>query len=108
MSIMNSMFVSADWELPSQFDGFQAARAGLKNGHAPKLASAGTGGSYFIAGADGKPVAVFKPLDEEPCAVNNPKVRLVASSCKASCDEAFLWQLTVSQSVVRAGPAPKL
>ncbi|CAL5224925.1 g7694 [Coccomyxa viridis] len=61
---------SPDHEL---FDGFQAARAGLKNGHAPKLASAGTGGSYFIAGADGKPVAVFKPLDEEPCAVNNPK-----------------------------------
>lgn len=60
--------------LCSQFDGFQAARAGLKNGHAPKLASAGTGGSYFIAGADGTPVAVFKPLDEEPCAVNNPKV----------------------------------
>ena len=56
-----------------QFDGFQAARAGLKSGHAPRLASAGTGGSYFIAGADGAPVAVFKPLDEEPCAINNPK-----------------------------------
>lgn len=61
-----------------QFDGFQAARAGLKNGHAPKLASSGTGGSYFIAGADGKPVAVFKPLDEEPLAVNNPKMHKVS------------------------------
>ena len=66
--------------LSAQFDGFQAARAGLKNGHAPRLASAGTGGSYFIAGADGKPVAVFKPLDEEPCAVNNPKV--ISRSCQ--------------------------
>ncbi|CAL8472363.1 g11906 [Coccomyxa elongata] len=62
------------------FDGFQAARAGLKNGHAPKLASSGTGGSYFIAGADGKPVAVFKPLDEEPLAVNNPKMHKGDSS----------------------------
>ena len=63
--------------LCAQFDGFQAARAGLKNGHAPKLATSGTGGSYFIAGADGKPVAVFKPLDEEPLAVNNPKMHKV-------------------------------
>ena len=31
-----------------QFDGFQAARAGLKK-HAPQLAASGTGGSYFIA-----------------------------------------------------------
>ena len=31
-----------------QFNGFQAARAGLKK-HAPQLASSGTGGSYFIA-----------------------------------------------------------
>lgn len=69
----------------SQFDGFQAARAGLKSGHAPKLASAGTGGSYFIAGADGKPVAVFKPLDEEPCAVNNPKVRPLTQSLLQCC-----------------------
>jgi hypothetical protein len=60
-----------------QFDGFQAAREGLRNGHVPKLASAGTGGSYFIAGADGQPVAVFKPLDEEPLAVNNPKMHKV-------------------------------
>lgn len=65
------------WFGALQFDGFQAARAGLKNGHAPKLASSGTGGSYFIAGADGKPVAVFKPLDEEPLAVNNPKMHKV-------------------------------
>ena len=69
--------------LSVQFDGFQAARAGLRSGHAPKLASAGTGGSYFIAGADGKPVAVFKPLDEEPCAVNNPKVSHLGSFCNA-------------------------
>ena len=73
----------ADWACISQFDGFQAARAGLKSGHAPKLASAGTGGSYFIAGAEGKPVAVFKPLDEEPCAVNNPKVRPLDSGFSA-------------------------
>ncbi len=65
-----------------QFDGFQAAREGLKNGHAPKLASAGTGGSYFIAGANGQPVAVFKPLDEEPLAINNPKMHKVRGAVK--------------------------
>ncbi len=98
MNLMSTDFVLVlNGSFPLQFDGFQAARAGLKNGHAPKLASAGTGGSYFIAGADGKPVAVFKPLDEEPCAVNNPKVRVVTSGCKASCDGISL----VAESFLR-------
>lgn len=63
-----------------QFDGFQAAREGLRNGHAPKLAASGTGGSYFISNANGQPVAVFKPLDEEPLAANNPKQHKVTRS----------------------------
>ena len=81
-----------------QFEGFQKARAGLASGHAPKLASAGTGatalnflrslctlldkfeavilwagGSYFISDDAGNNVAVFKPEDEEPLAKNNPR-----------------------------------
>jgi len=55
------------------YEGWLKARAGLAAGQAPKLAAAGTGGSYFIADAEGKNVAVFKPEDEEPMAVNNPK-----------------------------------
>ena len=46
------------------FEDWQKARAGLAKGHAPRLAPAGTGGSYFISGEDGLPVALFKPNDE--------------------------------------------
>ena len=46
------------------FEDWQKARAGLAKGHAPRLAPAGTGGSYFISGEDGMPVALFKPNDE--------------------------------------------
>eukprot|EP00873_Tetraselmis_striata_P040497 jgi/Tetstr1/460761/TSEL_005946.t1 len=50
------------------------ARRGLELGHVPKLAAAGSGGSYFMPGPDGgSPVAVFKPEDEEPRARNNPR-----------------------------------
>jgi hypothetical protein len=58
----------------------QAARAGLAEGLQPTLAKAGTGGSYFLQDVQGKPVAVFKPEDEEPHAVNNPKGRTGSSS----------------------------
>lgn len=58
----------------------QAARAGLAEGLQPTLAKAGTGGSYFLQDVQGKPVAVFKPEDEEPHAVNNPKGRTGGSS----------------------------
>lgn len=56
-----------------QYEGWLKARAGLAAGQTPKLASSGTGGSYFIADTKGKNVAVFKPEDEEPMAINNPK-----------------------------------
>lgn len=59
---------------------WQAARAGLAAGSAPKLVAAGTGGSYFLQDTLGQPVAVFKPEDEEPLAVNNPKGRTPGSS----------------------------
>mmetsp|Transcript_42769 Transcript_42769/g.76730 ORF Transcript_42769/g.76730 Transcript_42769/m.76730 type:complete len:622 (-) Transcript_42769:628-2493(-) len=50
------------------------ARRGLEQGYVPKLAAAGSGGSYFMPGPDGSaPVAVFKPEDEEPRARNNPR-----------------------------------
>jgi hypothetical protein len=47
---------------------------GLKNGHCPIRSSEGTGGTYFMQDSTGQEhVSVFKPLDEEPMAVNNPR-----------------------------------
>jgi len=52
---------------------FLDAQLGLSVGYDPELAAVGTGGSYFLRGANGDRVAVFKPEDEEPAAPNNPK-----------------------------------
>lgn len=56
-----------------QYEGWQKACAGLAKGLAPRLAAAGCGGSYFLPDDKGQNVAVFKPTDEEPCAINNPR-----------------------------------
>ncbi len=40
-----------------QFPEWQRARAGLASGRAPKLAPAGSGGSYFFTDEDGNHVA---------------------------------------------------
>jgi len=37
------------------------------------LCEEGVGGTYFVQDGNGQSVAVFKPTDEEPGAVNNPK-----------------------------------
>lgn len=39
----------------------------------PKLTDAGISGSYFLESVERKNIAIFKPLDEEPYAPNNPK-----------------------------------
>jgi len=50
------------------------ARAGLQSGHSPILSAEGSGGAYFLKCEYGlKNVAIFKPVDEEPLAVNNPR-----------------------------------
>jgi hypothetical protein len=51
------------------------AQAGFDMHMAPCLASAGTGGAYFLMDPQGAKVAVFKPEDEEPNAENNPRGR---------------------------------
>lgn len=49
-------------------------RAGLAAGHSPILSSAGSGGCYFMPREDGlASTAVFKPMDEEPLAINCPR-----------------------------------
>lgn len=48
--------------------------AGLEKGHLPVMSADGSGGVYFMRDATGQNnVAVFKPIDEEPMAENNPR-----------------------------------
>lgn len=50
------------------------AKAGLEGGFSPTLTSEGSGGAYFLRNSYGLDnVAIFKPVDEEPRAVNNPR-----------------------------------
>ncbi|MCO5557346.1 hypothetical protein L7F22_010909 [Adiantum nelumboides] len=55
-------------------DMMECVETGLEQGHAPILARDGSGGVYFMQDEFGSSIAgVFKPSDEEPMAVNNPK-----------------------------------
>ncbi|KAL5571430.1 hypothetical protein UlMin_021027 [Ulmus minor] len=56
------------------WDMINATFDGLDYGHYPVRSLEGTGGAYFMPDSSGrKYVAVFKPIDEEPMAVNNPR-----------------------------------
>ncbi|KAK4431334.1 Phosphatidylinositol 4-kinase gamma 3 [Sesamum alatum] len=47
---------------------------GLERGNPPIRSSEGSGGAYFMQDSYGRNyVSVFKPIDEEPMAVNNPR-----------------------------------
>ncbi|KAI9185278.1 hypothetical protein LWI28_005819 [Acer negundo] len=47
---------------------------GLESGNNPILSLEGSGGAYFMQDSSGQNyVSVFKPIDEEPMAVNNPR-----------------------------------
>lgn len=48
---------------------------GLRACQEPERAEAGLGGTYFFKNENGVKIAIVKPLDEEPLAPNNPKVR---------------------------------
>ncbi|KAH7447753.1 hypothetical protein KP509_01G119700 [Ceratopteris richardii] len=64
-----------NFELPGHLkDIVNSVRLGLNAGQVPKLTPEGSGGVYFMKDEYGsKNVAVFKPMDEEPMAVNNPR-----------------------------------
>jgi len=49
------------------------ASKGFKGGFAPELCKEGVGGTYFMLDEHGNYVGIFKPEDEEPYNVNNPK-----------------------------------
>ncbi|KAL1191645.1 Phosphatidylinositol 4-kinase gamma 4 [Cardamine amara subsp. amara] len=55
-------------------DMIKSASDGLKSGNSPVRSREGTGGAYFMQSSSGnKFVGVFKPIDEEPMAENNPR-----------------------------------
>lgn len=59
---------------PFLLDMMNSTYNGLKNGFKPVRSSEGTGGTYFMQDENGKEyITVFKPMDEEPMAVNNPR-----------------------------------
>ncbi|KAK6120440.1 hypothetical protein DH2020_045818 [Rehmannia glutinosa] len=45
----------------------------MASGVNPEPVSSGLGGAYFLRAQNGDTIAVAKPIDEEPLAVNNPK-----------------------------------
>jgi len=50
-----------------------SAQQGLQIGLAPQLSVEGSGGTYLLRDTQKRPIAAFKPRDEEPFAPNNPR-----------------------------------
>jgi len=48
-------------------------RKGLED-HEPEMVENGEGGTYFLKDTKGNSIAIFKPVDEEPFSVSNPKL----------------------------------
>ncbi|KAI3701299.1 hypothetical protein L2E82_45953 [Cichorium intybus] len=72
---LDPVIVNPKAQLPSVvFDLVNSTYQGLEKGNYPKRSSEGTGGAYFMMDQSGtKYISVFKPIDEEPMAVNNPR-----------------------------------
>ncbi|XP_061374168.1 phosphatidylinositol 4-kinase gamma 2-like [Gastrolobium bilobum] len=66
---------------PFLWDMINSTFNGMKKGNHPIRSSEGTGGTYFMQDSTGMEcVSVFKPIDEEPMAVNNPRGLPVSSN----------------------------
>ncbi|CAL9192530.1 phosphatidylinositol 4-kinase gamma 4-like [Musa acuminata AAA Group] len=74
-ALIEPVIVNPKVELPRLMkDLLGATLSGLDKGNPPIMSSEGTGGTYFMQDITGNEyVAVFKPIDEEPLAVNNPR-----------------------------------
>ncbi|KAF7154489.1 hypothetical protein RHSIM_Rhsim01G0172600 [Rhododendron simsii] len=72
---LEPMVVNPKIEVPLVLEDLvKSTIAGLDRGNYPVRSSEGMGGAYFMLDALGERyVSVFKPLDEEPMAVNNPR-----------------------------------
>ena len=51
----------------------ESIRQGFNAGLKPKLTDEGTSGTYEMRNLKKKRIAIFKPIDEEPFAPNNPR-----------------------------------
>ncbi|XP_027154805.1 phosphatidylinositol 4-kinase gamma 4-like [Coffea eugenioides] len=73
--ILEPVIVNPKIELPLALkELINSAIDGLEAGSDPVRSSEGTGGAYFMLdSSQSKHLAVFKPTDEEPMAVNNPR-----------------------------------
>ncbi|KAM7525885.1 hypothetical protein LguiA_015787 [Lonicera macranthoides] len=80
--LLEPVIVNPKVKLPSvALDMINSISKGLEKGKQPVRSSEGTGGTYFMPDAEGnKYIAVFKPIDEEPMAVNNPQGLPVSSN----------------------------
>ncbi|KAL6575635.1 Phosphatidylinositol 4-kinase gamma 4 [Orobanche hederae] len=74
-TVLEPVIINPKVELPSEIsDLINSTLKGLDKGNYPIRASEGTGGAYFMLDTSGtKYLSVFKPIDEEPMAVNNPR-----------------------------------
>jgi len=71
-------------------DVLEEAEQALEEGVHPDLIEDGLGGTYFIKDRAGRSIAVFKPRDEEPLALNNPKVHAGDGSAVFGLKEGVL------------------
>ncbi|KAK7832349.1 phosphatidylinositol 4-kinase gamma 4 [Quercus suber] len=73
--LLEPILVNHNIKLPSVvWNMVNSTYGGLESGHYPIRSMEGTGGAYFMLDTLGqKYVSVFKPIDEEPMAVNNPR-----------------------------------
>ncbi|XVF10396.1 hypothetical protein REPUB_Repub07fG0179100 [Reevesia pubescens] len=72
---LEPVFVNPKVNMPSfMWDMIHSTFDGLEIGNQPIRSSEGTGGTYFMQDKLGLGyVSIFKPIDEEPMAVNNPQ-----------------------------------
>ncbi|KAL0464919.1 UNVERIFIED_CONTAM: Phosphatidylinositol 4-kinase gamma 4 [Sesamum latifolium] len=74
-TLLEPVIVNPKIKLPPEIcDLINSTLNGLDHGSYPIRSSEGTGGAYFMLDTTGtKYLSVFKPVDEEPMAVNNPR-----------------------------------
>ncbi|OAY49011.1 phosphatidylinositol 4-kinase gamma 4 [Manihot esculenta] len=73
--LLEPIIVNPNIQLPSViWNMVHATFDGLEGGNSPIRSMEGTGGAYLMQDSSGqKFVSVFKPIDEEPMAMNNPR-----------------------------------
>nr|Q9SGW8.2 RecName: Full=Phosphatidylinositol 4-kinase gamma 2; Short=AtPI4Kgamma2; Short=PI-4Kgamma2; Short=PI4K gamma 2 [Arabidopsis thaliana] len=80
-SLLEPVVLNPDVKLPEVLeDMIDRTVDGLNKGSPPVRSAEGTGGTYLMQDSSGlNYVSVFKPMDEEPMAVNNPQQLPVSS-----------------------------